>query len=118
MEEEKSVRRVDFDVNADGALVFYEANATMNLFSTAQKSIPNPKESEEAIDDGAEEAAKREAEEKVEVDVEDEEAEIEAEAAEDEEGDNEERALEITFGRESDRSRCGASRNPSHFTTW
>jgi hypothetical protein len=40
---------IDFDVNVDGALVFYEANATMNLFSTAQKAIPNPKESEEAL---------------------------------------------------------------------
>ena len=40
---------IDFDVNMDGALVFYEANATMNLFSTAQKTIPNPKESEEAL---------------------------------------------------------------------
>jgi tetratricopeptide (TPR) repeat protein len=40
---------IDFDVNADGALVFYEANATMNLFSTAPKVIPNPKEGEDAL---------------------------------------------------------------------
>lgn len=33
---------VDFDVAADGSLVFYEANATMNLLSTAQKEAPNP----------------------------------------------------------------------------
>src|SRR5665213_1434976 len=35
---------MDFDVDADGRLVFYEANATMNLFSTARKEVPNPKE--------------------------------------------------------------------------
>jgi hypothetical protein len=40
---------IDFDVNADGAVVFYEANATMNLFSTAQKAIPNPQEGEDAL---------------------------------------------------------------------
>jgi len=35
---------IDFDVDAEGRLVFYEANATMNLFSTARKEVPNPKE--------------------------------------------------------------------------
>lgn len=40
---------VDLDVNADGMLVFYEANATMNLFSTAQKEIPNPEEADERL---------------------------------------------------------------------
>ena len=40
---------MDFDVNADGLLVFYEANASMNLLSTAQKEIPNPKEPEERM---------------------------------------------------------------------
>jgi hypothetical protein len=35
---------IDFAVGADGVLVFYEANATMNLFSTAPKELPNPKE--------------------------------------------------------------------------
>jgi glutathione synthase/RimK-type ligase-like ATP-grasp enzyme len=40
---------IDFDVDADGRLVFYEANATMNLFSTAPKDIPNPKESGERL---------------------------------------------------------------------
>jgi len=29
-----------FDVDADGVLVFYEANATMNLFSTARMKFP------------------------------------------------------------------------------
>jgi Flp pilus assembly protein TadD len=40
---------IDFDVNADGQVVFYEANATMNLFSTAQKEVPNPKEAEDQL---------------------------------------------------------------------
>jgi Flp pilus assembly protein TadD len=35
---------IDFAVKADGLLIFYEANATMNLFSTASKEAPNPKE--------------------------------------------------------------------------
>ena len=35
---------VDFEVNADGALIFFEANASMNLLSTAQKEVPNPTE--------------------------------------------------------------------------
>ncbi|MDB6059450.1 MAG: hypothetical protein JWO95_3294 [Verrucomicrobiales bacterium] len=35
---------IDFDVDGDGRLIFYEANAAMNLFSTAPKEIPNPKE--------------------------------------------------------------------------
>jgi len=35
---------IDFDVDADGRVVFYEANATMNLFSTARKEVPYPKE--------------------------------------------------------------------------
>ena len=33
---------VDFDVAADGTLVFYEANATMNLLSTARREVPYP----------------------------------------------------------------------------
>jgi Tetratricopeptide repeat/RimK-like ATP-grasp domain len=40
---------MDFDVDADGRLVFYEANATMNLFSTARKEVPNPKEAEDCL---------------------------------------------------------------------
>jgi hypothetical protein len=40
---------VDFDVDPKGLLVFYEANATMNLFSTAHKSVPNPKEANERL---------------------------------------------------------------------
>lgn len=35
---------IDFDVDAAGRLVFYEANATMNLFSNTPKDLPNPKE--------------------------------------------------------------------------
>lgn len=35
---------IDFDVDAEGRVIFYEANAAMNLFSTAPKEIPNPKE--------------------------------------------------------------------------
>jgi tetratricopeptide (TPR) repeat protein len=35
---------IDFDVDADGRLVFYEANAAMNLFSNTPKDLPNPKE--------------------------------------------------------------------------
>lgn len=37
---------VDFDVGLDGRLVFYEANATMNLLSTAHPSAPHPPEAE------------------------------------------------------------------------
>ncbi|HEX5397693.1 MAG TPA: tetratricopeptide repeat protein [Verrucomicrobiae bacterium] len=40
---------VDFDVDARGLLIFYEANATMNLLSTAQKEVPNPKEPEDRL---------------------------------------------------------------------
>jgi Tfp pilus assembly protein PilF len=40
---------MDFDVDADGRLIFYEANATMNLFSTAQKVVPNPKEADDRL---------------------------------------------------------------------
>lgn len=40
---------IDFDVDADGLLVFYEANATMNLFSTAHKDVPYPREAEERL---------------------------------------------------------------------
>jgi lipoprotein NlpI len=40
---------IDFDVDGDGRLIFYEANATMNLFSTAQKMVPNPKEADERL---------------------------------------------------------------------
>ncbi len=35
---------IDFDVAPDGRVVFYEANATMNLFSTAREEVPYPKE--------------------------------------------------------------------------
>ena len=40
---------IDFDVDADGQVVFYEANATMNLFSTANKAVPNPKVANERL---------------------------------------------------------------------
>jgi tetratricopeptide (TPR) repeat protein len=40
---------IDFAVDADGMVVFYEANATMNLFSTARKEVPNPKEAEDRL---------------------------------------------------------------------
>ncbi len=40
---------VDFDVDANGLLVFYEANATMNLFSTARKEVPYPKEADDGL---------------------------------------------------------------------
>jgi tetratricopeptide (TPR) repeat protein len=40
---------IDFDVNADGVLIFYEANATMNLFSTAQKEVPNPQQAHDSL---------------------------------------------------------------------
>jgi tetratricopeptide (TPR) repeat protein len=40
---------IDFDVDANGTLIFYEANATMNLLTTAQKEIPNPPEPEERL---------------------------------------------------------------------
>ena len=40
---------VDFDVDGDGSLIFYEANATMNLLTTAQKEAPNPIEANERL---------------------------------------------------------------------
>jgi glutathione synthase/RimK-type ligase-like ATP-grasp enzyme/predicted negative regulator of RcsB-dependent stress response len=40
---------IDFEVDADGLLVFYEANATMNLLSTAAPEVPNPKESDDRL---------------------------------------------------------------------
>jgi tetratricopeptide (TPR) repeat protein/glutathione synthase/RimK-type ligase-like ATP-grasp enzyme len=40
---------IDFGVDADGRLIFYEANATMNLFSTAIKEVPNPKEADDSL---------------------------------------------------------------------
>jgi len=40
---------IDFAVDAQGTVIFYEANATMNLFSTAPKEVSNPKESGEKL---------------------------------------------------------------------
>lgn len=40
---------IDFEVNADGMLIFYEANATMNLLMTADKRVPNPKEADDRL---------------------------------------------------------------------
>jgi len=34
---------IDFDIDREGRVIFYEANATMNLFSTAWHTVPNPK---------------------------------------------------------------------------
>ena len=40
---------LDFDVDAAGRVVFHEANATMNLFSTASQEAPNPESAEIAL---------------------------------------------------------------------
>ncbi len=40
---------VDFDVDAEGRLVFYEANATMNLFSTAREEVSHPPSADDAL---------------------------------------------------------------------
>jgi tetratricopeptide (TPR) repeat protein len=40
---------IDFDVDANGRLIFYEANATMNLLTTAPKEIANPLEPEQRL---------------------------------------------------------------------
>ena len=41
---------IDFDVMQDGKLVFYEANATMNLFSTAKNvEVDYPKEAQDRL---------------------------------------------------------------------
>lgn len=40
---------VDFDVDPAGQLVFYEANATMNLLSTAREEVPYPIETEQRL---------------------------------------------------------------------
>jgi Flp pilus assembly protein TadD len=40
---------VDFDVDAVGRLIFYEANAAMNLFSNTPKALPNPKEASDRL---------------------------------------------------------------------
>ena len=40
---------IDFDVDADGRVVFYEANATMNLFSTARAEVPYPKDADDGL---------------------------------------------------------------------
>lgn len=40
---------VDFDVAPDGRLVFYEANATMNLLSTARKEVNYPRHAQERL---------------------------------------------------------------------
>lgn len=42
---------VDFDVDNDGRLVFYEANATMNLLSTAPPQVNHPRHAEERLVD-------------------------------------------------------------------
>ena len=40
---------VDFDVDRDGLLVVYEANATMNLLSTARAEVPHPKAADDCL---------------------------------------------------------------------
>ncbi|HEX4343097.1 MAG TPA: tetratricopeptide repeat protein [Verrucomicrobiae bacterium] len=40
---------IDFDVAADGRVVFYEANATMNLFVTARKELTHPLAAEDRL---------------------------------------------------------------------
>lgn len=40
---------IDFDVAADGRIVFYEANATMNLLSSARPEVSHPKHAEERL---------------------------------------------------------------------
>jgi tetratricopeptide (TPR) repeat protein len=40
---------IDFDVDTNGNVVLYEANATMNLFSTADKRAPNPPEADQNL---------------------------------------------------------------------
>ena len=40
---------IDFDVDGNGLVVFYEANATMNLFSTAREEVPYPQEAEDRL---------------------------------------------------------------------
>jgi len=40
---------IDFDIDPNGILIFYEANATMNLLSTARKEVPYPEEPEERL---------------------------------------------------------------------
>jgi tetratricopeptide (TPR) repeat protein/glutathione synthase/RimK-type ligase-like ATP-grasp enzyme len=40
---------IDFAVDVEGLVVFYEANATMNLFSADSKRVPNPKDAEDCL---------------------------------------------------------------------
>ena len=40
---------IDFDVATDGRVVFYEANATMNLLSSARPEVRHPRHSEERL---------------------------------------------------------------------
>jgi tetratricopeptide (TPR) repeat protein len=40
---------IDFNFDANGSLVFYEANATMNLLSTARSEVANPKEADDRL---------------------------------------------------------------------
>ena len=40
---------IDFEVTPDGLLVFYEANATMNLLTTAREEVPYPKEADDRL---------------------------------------------------------------------
>ena len=42
---------IDFDIDANGTLIFYEGNATMNLLTTANKQVPNPKKADDELKD-------------------------------------------------------------------
>jgi tetratricopeptide (TPR) repeat protein len=40
---------VDFEVDPGGKLIFYEANATMNLLTTAREEVPYPKQADDRL---------------------------------------------------------------------
>ena len=44
------IYRIDYDEDPEGAVVFYEANATMNLLSTARPEVPYPKQADETLE--------------------------------------------------------------------
>ncbi len=52
---------MDFDVDDDGRVVFFEANASMNLYSNAPAELPYPPEAEQALKQAMEAALDRRA---------------------------------------------------------
>ncbi len=40
---------VDFQVDAEGDVVFFEANATMNLLTNSHDSVANPREAHDRL---------------------------------------------------------------------